>query len=501
MTEKVRPFTILIAALGGEGGGVLADWLSEAAVSQGLAVQRTSIPGVAQRTGATSYYLEIFPVPLAQLNGKRPVLSLHPQPGNVDLLVSTELLEAGRMMLAGFVTPDRTTLVTSTHRIFTVQEKSGASDGRFEGAKIFEAAKKFSQAAILFDMDAVAKDAGSVINAVVLGAMAASSKMPLNPESLMEAIRASGKAVEANLRGFKAGLKGVEVAAADSPPYPRLGAVPVDRLLKLAQETFPQAVQAVISEGITRLADYQNIRYAETYLERLAPIRDLDGGDYRLTHEVARHLALGMAYQDLIRVAQQKSQRDRFKRVRTEVRAKPDEPVIIEDYFKPGVEEFCSVLPAWLARPILNYAERKGSNFNIGMHVRSNTIGGFLQLYLLTLFRPLRPATLRFKEENERIEAWLFYIRSALTAGNRPLAMEITGCAGIIKGYGDTYNRGLADYHLIIEKVVKPALAGEIAAETAARAMKQVRLAVSSDPDGEQPGSRNFEYIPLVTAD
>ena len=135
MSEKVRPFTILIAALGGEGGGVLADWISEAAVREDFAVQRTSIPGVAQRTGATSYYLEIYPIPLARLNGKRPVLSLHPQPGNVDLLAATELLEAGRMMLAGFVTPDRTMLVASTHRIFTVQEKSGASDGRFEGRK------------------------------------------------------------------------------------------------------------------------------------------------------------------------------------------------------------------------------------------------------------------------------------------------------------------------------------------------------------------------------
>jgi indolepyruvate ferredoxin oxidoreductase beta subunit len=159
------------------------------------------------------------------------------------------------------------------------------------------------------------------------------------------------------------------------------------------------------------------------------------------------------------------------------------------------------VLPDWLARPILNYAQRKDRNYNISMHVRSNTIWGFLQLYLLTLFRPLRPATLRFKEENERIEAWLFYIRSALAAGNRPLAMEITRCAGIIKGYGDTYNRGLADYDLIVEKAIKPALAGEITQEAAAEAVKRARLAVMGDPDGEQPGSRNFEYIPLVTAD
>ena len=187
--------------------------------------------------------------------------------------------------------------------------------------------------------------------------------------------------------------------------------MPVAAVLKRARETFPQAAHDVVTESVTRLADYQDLKYAETYLERLAPIRDLDGDDYHLTNEVARHLALWMAYQDLIRVAQQKSHRDRFDRVRAEVRAKSEEPVIIVEYFKPGVEEFCSVLPSWLAEPILNYAYRKGSNYNIGMHIKSNTIFGFLQLYLLTLLRPVRPYTHRFKEENQRIENWLSYIR------------------------------------------------------------------------------------------
>jgi indolepyruvate ferredoxin oxidoreductase beta subunit len=497
MSEQARPYTILITALGGEGGGVLADWLSEAAVLEGLAVQRTSIPGVAQRTGATSYYLEIYPTPLAHLNGQRPVLSLYPQPGNVDLLVSTELLEAGRMMLNGFVTPDRTTLVTSTHRIFTVQEKSGASDGRIDGHKIFEAAKKFSHDSIMFDMSAVAKEAGSIINAVVLGAMAASNKLPVNPESLIEAIKASGKAVEANLRGFEAGRQGVEVTVAATRQRPRLRSVSVAETLRRVGETFPRAVHGFVNEGVTRLADYQNIDYAEIYLDRLETIRDLDRDDYQLTNEVARYLALWMAFQDLIRVAQQKSHRDRFERVRAEVRAKPDEPLIIVEYLKPGIEEFCSVLPSWLARPILNCAARKGSNYNIGMHVKSNTIFGFLQLYLLTKLRPFRPYTYRFKEENERIEAWLSTIQAAAAEGQQALALEIAQCAGLIKGYGDTYNRGLADYQLIVEQVIKPALSGKLTGQAAVDAVKKARLAVLSDPDGETPDSRTFDYIPL----
>jgi indolepyruvate ferredoxin oxidoreductase beta subunit len=115
-----RPITILVAALGGEGGGVLADGIVAAATDAGLPVQSTSIPGVAQRTGATTYYLELYPAKWSALGELRPVLALTPSPGNVDLMVASELIEAGRAMQNGFVSPDRTTLVASTHRVYTV---------------------------------------------------------------------------------------------------------------------------------------------------------------------------------------------------------------------------------------------------------------------------------------------------------------------------------------------------------------------------------------------
>ena len=123
MNLPERPITILIAALGGEGGGVMADWLMEAATSADLPAQATSIPGVAQRTGATTYYLEIFPLERKNLHGREPVLSLTPSPGNVDIMVASELVEAGRAMSNGYVSPERTTLIASTHRIYATIEK------------------------------------------------------------------------------------------------------------------------------------------------------------------------------------------------------------------------------------------------------------------------------------------------------------------------------------------------------------------------------------------
>src|ERR1043165_6692158 len=143
----------------------MADWLMEAATESGLPAQATSIPGVAQRTGATTYYLEIFPQQRKSLGGKEPVLSLTPSPGNVDIMVASELVEAGRAMTNGYVSPERTTLFASTHRIYATVEKMQMADGRYDGARVVEAARQLAQRSLLFDMRKLAQESGTVLNA------------------------------------------------------------------------------------------------------------------------------------------------------------------------------------------------------------------------------------------------------------------------------------------------------------------------------------------------
>ena len=205
MSLPERPITILIAALGGEGGGVMADWLMEAATASGFPAQATSIPGVAQRTGATTYYLEVFPVPKNKLDGKEPVLSLTPSPGNVDIMVASELVEAGRAMQNGYVSPERTTLIASTHRIYATVEKMQMADGRFDSEKVVTAGGVLAKKAVMFDMRKLAQESGTVINAVLFGAMAGSGVLPLSREACEAAIRRGGRGAEASLRGFAAG--------------------------------------------------------------------------------------------------------------------------------------------------------------------------------------------------------------------------------------------------------------------------------------------------------
>jgi indolepyruvate ferredoxin oxidoreductase, beta subunit len=177
--SATRPITLLIAALGGEGGGVLTDWIVSAAAEAGFPVQSTSIPGVAQRTGATTYYIEIFPVPTRELGGKRPVLALTPGVGDIDVAVASELLEAGRVVASGFVTPARTYLIGSLSRFYAMDEKIAMGDGRFDQDKLIKTVKDNARDTLLIDMDALAKQSGSIINAVMLGAIAGSGRLPL----------------------------------------------------------------------------------------------------------------------------------------------------------------------------------------------------------------------------------------------------------------------------------------------------------------------------------
>ena len=90
------------------------------------------MPGVAQRTGATIYYLELFPKTGAMSAGRAPVLALTPVPGDVDIVIASELMEAGRAVQRGLVTPDRTTFIASTHRVFAMTERIALADGRVD---------------------------------------------------------------------------------------------------------------------------------------------------------------------------------------------------------------------------------------------------------------------------------------------------------------------------------------------------------------------------------
>jgi indolepyruvate ferredoxin oxidoreductase beta subunit len=486
-TPAPRIVTVLVAAMGGEGGGVLADWLISAAEAHDFPVQSTSVPGVAQRTGATNYYIEIYPVPSAQLHGALPVFSLTPNPGDVDIVAASELVEAGRVLQGGFVHPRRTTLVASLHREYAVSEKSAMGDGRYDGQRVTEAAQRLAQRTFLFDMRALAWRNGTVINTVMFGAMAGSGALPFSREACEQAIRASGKAVEASLKGFAAGFDHVTSAAvarpADNPPS-AASSSPHPRA-----QALPEPLRELADHGVRQVADYQDTRYADLYMDRVDAVCKSErawAGDFPVTRETARYLALWMSYEDVIRVADLKTRGDRLQRVRDEVGARQGEPLRLTEYLKPGLDEVCSLLPTRAADWLRKRLAHKAHKLSIGLHMRTDTVRGFAMLCALRSLRPLRRRTSRYAFEQAMIERWLDAVRRTLALSPR-LAFELALCGNLVKGYGETSERGHRNLGAVLDD-----MRGLLAASTrdaasldaAAARVRSAREAALADPEG-----------------
>ncbi len=476
-----RPIRLLIAALGGQGGGVLAQWVVEAALRAGYLAQSTSIPGVAQRTGATTYYIELFPVPIAALGGRAPVMSLYPTPGAIDVVVASELLEAARVMQAGMVTPDCTHLVTSTSRTLTTAEKMALGDGRFSSERLLAIAEAHAARITAFDMDALARDAGTLVSAVMLGAIAGTDRLPIAREHYEAVIRVSGTGVEGSLRGFAAGL----AAHGDTAVTGRiLAAVNADA-------AWPAAIADIVHAGVARMVDFQDEAYADLYRQRvcdvLAAERAIDpeaGHGLAMTREFARFLALWMAFDDIVRVAALKVSRRRFERVRAEVGASPDDIVRIIDHFKPRVPEIAALVPRAAADALLRWdarrARRGRAPFAWAMHLRSDGVPGMVALRVLAGLKAWRRRGTRYAEEQESIMRWMQAVLGA-AGEDWQLAHEVALSGRLVKGYGETNERGKRNLTHILEHLAF----GEKPPTMRAAAIREAREAALTDEGGQ----------------
>jgi indolepyruvate ferredoxin oxidoreductase beta subunit len=505
-----RPIKLTIAALGGQGGGVLANWLIGIAESEGFLAQTTSVPGVAQRTGATIYYLEFFPQAVATAAGRDPVMALMPVSGDVDCVLASELAEAARAIQRGLVTRDRTTLIASSHRSYAISEKSAMGDGAADEKELIELVRSQAKRVVLFDMDAMAESHHSVISSVMLGALGGSGVLPFRKAAFEAAIKKGGIAVTTNLAAFEdawqcaerggeaapggAGAQSSEARAADDgdsnlgpPAALSLGGTlardtvgtpgePLDGLPAQARSPklqplldrvrrFATPVQKIVLEGVRRAIDYQDPEYAKLYLDRLERIAGLDGaqgvrasvtgyGEWSLTEATARSLALWMTFEDTIRVADLKTRPTRFARVRDEIRADPGQLFGITEFMKPRVTEIAGTLPLGLGRWLLRSqgASQLLTRWTGGKQIRTGTVTGFLMLHILGGLKRWRRGTLRFHEENERIEKWLGRI-GGLAATNYALAVELARAQRLVKGYGDTHERGWRNFSFLVDKL------------------------------------------------
>ncbi|WP_439404902.1 indolepyruvate oxidoreductase subunit beta family protein [Bradyrhizobium sp. DASA03076] len=456
-----RPISIAIVAMGGQGGGVLTDWIVQLAENHGWVAQSTSVPGVAQRTGATIYYIEAMP----PLDGRKPILSLMPTPGDVDVVMAAEFMEAGRSILRGLVTPDRTTLIASNHRSFAVGEKIAPGNGIADSGAVTGAIGIAAKTEIIFDLNALAITHGSVISAAMFGALAAADVLPFSRDSYLDVIRAGGKGARASVETFEAAFERVKTgpaelaAPAQAKPAnktpssaisdPQLGAL----IARLNQE-LPEPALPMARAGLRKVVDFQDVAYGAEYLDILKELhaadRNAGGGAhaYAFTETAAKYLANAMGYDDVIRVADLKTRAGRRARIESELEMTDGQVLHTTEFMHPRMEEVMGMLPAgfgrWLgARPrLVGWLDRR---VNKGRRVRTYSLPWFLVLYVVGGMRGLRRRSLRHVIETAHRDAWLKAAREAV-GSNYQLGVEILQCRRLVKGYSDTHSRGLSKF-------------------------------------------------------
>ena len=455
-----------ILAVGGQGGGVLSSWIVNVAERNNFYVQATSVAGVAQRTGATIYYLEMLPS-----EKQRPVFSLAPSPGDVDIVISAELMEAGRSIMRGFVTPDRTTLITSTHRAFATAEKIVPGDAIADSSQVYDIAKEACDRLIAFDMETIAIEAGSVVSASLFGALAGSGALPFAQQTYEDTITASGRGVEASLKAFRAGyLKAQEEdgskeldqspANADvvSPGDPKVPdfLLPDWEKLQSRVQAMPETVQAMVQSGLQKVIDFQDLAYGAEYLdriERVLTVKPDSGSDLTIT--AAKYIANAMAYDDMIFVSDIKTRKSRFDRIKKDIAIGDKNVLRITEYFHPGAGEFCSMMPLRLGRMIETSPRLfKGLDWlvNRGRRVRTDTLFWFMTLYLVSGLKRFRRKLLRHNVEKKHLNAWLD-TSLEYADSDYDLAVETLKCRRLIKGYSDTHRRGMSKFDKVMSGI------------------------------------------------
>ncbi len=463
---------IAVLALGGQGGGVLVDWIVDMAEHAHWRAQATSVAGVAQRTGATIYYIELLrPTPNTSTQGlHEPVLALTPVPGEVDVVIAAELMEAGRAVERGFVTKGRTTLIASSHRTYAIEEKMAPSNGVLDASAVIQSLGEHSKALLLFDMQTLATEHRSVISSTLFGALLASKALPFSSEEFEAAIQRAGISVESSIKALRAAAnKGhsplvndkdsQDVFNSPARALPKSTSNPeLNHLLEHVRNTFAPSTWGMIGEGIDRLIDFQDVRYAKEYLSHLERLQTAQfcadqHTDPQFMIEAARYCARAMSYDDIIRVADLKTRASRITRIRGELKASSVEIVQIEEYFHPGLMEVCGICPKGIGHFVLESPKLSkwlDQKINKGRRIHTHTVLGYLSLWTLASLKGIRRVSLRHSDEMHTLQGWLTRIERQL-GHSHELAKQTLLCQRLIKGYSDTHKRSSGKFALLMK--------------------------------------------------
>jgi hypothetical protein len=236
----------------------------------------------------------------------------------------------------------------------------------------------------------------------------------------------------------------------------------------------PDGIAAVVSEAIHRLIDYQGTSYAQLYVDRLRRFVGRPDVDDAMVGEIARLMALRMSYEDPIRIAQ-------LKLAGREAAAGGPLVQPADDIRKFRLDELIGALPKAVAEPVLDALEWVGwTHKPVSIRFSAKSRSGVRRLKIEAGLRRWRLFSVRYAKERTWVERWLHMIGRSLAKQPRA-AMAIVQTASMIQGYGDGYRHGLADWHAIIDGLVKPTFDGVLPLSDLTGAIAEARAAALPD--------------------
>jgi len=237
----------------------------------------------------------------------------------------------------------------------------------------------------------------------------------------------------------------------------------------------PEGAAPIVSEGIHLLIDYQGPSYAGLYVHRLRRFVGRRGVDDVMLGEIARLMVMRMSYEDPIRIAQSKL-------AEAEMASGAPNVQFADDVRKFRLDELIGALPAIVAEPVLDALEWVGwLHMPVSIRFGNASRWSIRRLRIEAGLRRWRLFSVRYAKERVWVERWLHMIDRSLT--KQPAATStIVQTATMVQGYGDAYRQGLADWHAIIDGLVKPTLDENLPLADLAAAVAEARAAVTPDP-------------------
>lgn len=498
---------------------MLTNWLVRGFYYAGWFAQSIGVLGLAQRSGTVTYYVE------ARSGLERPMISVYACPGDVDLLVGQELLELGRILRGGFAAPG-CTIIGNLYRYYATLEKMPAGDGTYPAERIVEAAKGLTDDVYLVDVSAMVRNLGLpelTSNAFLLGMMVASRKLRLAPEPFRKAIQESGVDVERNLRSFDEGYRMVKEGKAPRAVELRAGSFTWrDRAVELegrfrrkgdvrvyrervntAEKLFGEWLMPTMVEACYRLLDYQDAQYVDEYLDRVRNVweaesrllPDAAAKGWPVTRQYARHLANWMTYEDAPRVAQLKTDPERFRKIKSNFGIQKGQKFVVTEYLDPDGPQLYGILPASLVKKLIGSRGERFKwlqNIKFPMRLKSTSVIGYGLLKMMAGFRKWRRSSYRHQQEMAMIERWEKAIERALREWP-PLAEFAAEAGDLVKGYAHVREKALEDLWIYLDEVLPKAAELEQKLGADARSLAQFALKIAGREAGK--GGEALSYL------